>query len=122
MKVCVTSAGQTLDSAVDPRFGRCAYFVIVDTDTMAFEAVENSAVSALGGAGVSAAKFAAERGASAVLTGNVGPNAFRGLNAAGVKIVTGAGGTVREAVENFKKGKISFSDSATVADHSGINT
>ncbi len=120
MKLCVTSTGRTLADSVDPKFGRCAYFIIVDSDTMEFEAVENSAASVSGGAGISAGKLVTEHGAGVVLTGNVGPNAYKTLNAAGIKIATDFKGTVKEAVENFKKGNISFSDSATVTKHSGL--
>jgi len=120
MKICVTSLGPDLAAGVDPKFGRCAYLIIVDPDSMEFEAVNNTAAAASGGAGPSAAKLVTDHGASVILTGNVGPNAFRALSAMNIKIGTGVTGTVREAVENFKKGNISFSDSATTADHSGM--
>ena len=120
MKVCVTSLGQNLSDSVDPKFGRCAYFIIVDTDSMKLESFENTAGLASGGAGISAAKLVVDHGVSAVLTGNVGPNAHRALSAAGIKIATGFKGSVGEAVESFKKGDVSFSDSATAAEHSGM--
>lgn len=121
MRVCVTSAGASLESAVDPRFGRCRYFVFVDTETMAFEAFENGSAVASGGAGVQSARFVADRGASVVLTGNVGPNAFETLNAAGVRIVTGmAGLTVSKAVEKFSSEDLSPASGPTAGSHSGL--
>lgn len=105
MKICVTSEGENLDSAVDPRFGRAAYFIVVDTDTLEFEAVQNPNVSGTGGVGIQSGQWAAERGISTVLTGNVGPNAFRTLESAGISVMTGASGSVREAVDKFKRGE-----------------
>ncbi len=106
MKIAVTSTGPSLDAPVDYRFGRCAYFIIVDTDTMEFQAIPNPAAAAPGGAGTMAAQFVASQGVSHVITGEVGPNAYPALMAAGVVPVTGATGTVREAVEAFKSGKL----------------
>jgi predicted Fe-Mo cluster-binding NifX family protein len=73
MKLCITSTGRSLDSDVDPRFGRCAYFIILDSDSMEFEVFENDSSGASGGAGVQSGKFVADKGAKIVLTGNVGP-------------------------------------------------
>lgn len=104
MKICVSAAANSLDAPVDPRFGRCAYFLIVDSETMQFEAVPNMASGVVGGAGIQAAQTIANKGAEVLITRNVGPNAFQVLSAAGIKIVTGAYGTVREVVEKYKKG------------------
>ena len=120
MKLCVTSEGGKLDSRVDPRFGRCRYFIVVDSDTLEFEAVENKNAEAMGGAGVQSGQLVASRGIKAVLTGNVGPNAFKTLNAAGVDIYTGVSGTVKEAVEAFKAGKLKKTDSASVGSKFGV--
>jgi len=106
MKVVVSAMGSELEAAVSPVFGRCPYYVFVDTDNMQFEAVSNPAISAPGGAGIQAAQFVVERGVQAVLTGNVGPNAFNVLQAAGVPAYTVTGGAVREAVEAYKAGKL----------------
>lgn len=106
MKIAVTSTGPSLDAPVDFRFGRCAYFIIVDTDTLEFQAIPNQAAAAPGGAGTMAAQFVASQGVSHVITGEVGPNAYPVLMAAGVTPVTGATGTVREAIEAFKSGKL----------------
>lgn len=121
MRVAVTSRGTTLDDQVDPRFGRCANFVIVETDDMSCEAVENSNAAAGGGAGIQSAQLIADKEAKVVLTGNCGPNAFRTLEAAGVKVVTGTTGTVREAIELYKTGKLSSTGEPNVESHAGMN-
>jgi len=92
MKIAVSSTGTNLNAQVDPRFGRCRYFIVVDPDTMEFEAVENSGAMSGGGAGIATGQLVAGKGASAVLTGNCGPNAFNVLEAAGIKVMTGVSG------------------------------
>src|SRR4030042_2085859 len=92
MKIAITATGPALDAEIDPRFGRCQYFVIVDPETMQFEAVENSSAVAGGGAGVSTAQMIVGKGVEAVLTGNCGPNAYQVLSAAGVKVGPGVAG------------------------------
>ncbi len=121
MKIAVTSTGRTLDSQVDPRFGRAACFVIVDTDTSNFTAVENENAAAASGAGITSAKLVIDAGAQAVLTGNCGPKAQTTLSAAGVKLYTGATGTVAQAVELFKSGKLTESDEPNVRAHFGVD-
>jgi len=121
MKVAVTSKGTTLDDQIDPRFGRCANFVIVETDDMSFEAVANSNAAAGGGAGIQSAQLVAEKDARVVLTGNCGPKAFRTLEAAGIKVVVGAAGTVQEAIELYKAGKLSPTGGPNVESHAGMN-
>jgi len=122
MKIAVSSSGNGLDSQVDPRFGRCAYFVIVETDDMGFEAFENGSIAMGGGAGIQAAQFVASKGAKAVITGNVGPNAVQTLSAAGVETFVGQSGTVREAMERYTKGKINSTSTPNVADHYGMGS
>jgi len=104
LKVAVSATGESLDSPVSPRFGRCPYYVIVDTETMAFETMPNASMSAPSGAGIAAAQAVAQKGVNAVLTGNFGPNASQVLAQVGVQMVTGATGSVRQAVESFKNG------------------
>ena len=103
-KICVTSSGPTLESTIDPRFGRCAYFIIADTESFAFEAIPNEAAMASGGAGVRAAQTVTAQNVEAVLTGSVGPNAFPALQDSDVKILVGISGTVKSAIESYTSG------------------
>lgn len=119
-KICITSEGNTLDLKVDPRFGRCQYFLIVDTDTLEFEAVKNPSIDSMGGAGVQSGRFVAEKKVEAVLTGNVGPNAFQTLQAAGIKIISGVSGTAKEAIEKYKKGELESMEGPSVNSKFGI--
>ncbi len=107
MKVVVTAQGTTLDSPVDPRFGRARNLVLVDTDTLEAIAHENTAASEPQGAGSQAARAVIMLGAQAVITGHVGPRAFAVFQAAGIPVFLASGGTVREAVEAFKAGQLS---------------
>jgi len=120
MKIAITATGTTLDAQVDPRFGRCQYFIVIDPDTMEFEAVANSSATAGGGAGISAAQMIAGKGIEAVLTGNCGPNAFEVLESAGIKVMTGVSGEVQEAVRDHKAGKYEASSQPNVRPHSGM--
>ncbi|MFA5069179.1 MAG: NifB/NifX family molybdenum-iron cluster-binding protein [Candidatus Omnitrophota bacterium] len=119
-KICVTSEGNNLESKVDPRFGRCQYFIIVDTGTMKFEAINNPNIDSMGGAGIQSGQFIAEKQIKAVLTGNIGPNAFQTLQAAGVGVITGISGTVKEAVDKYKKGKLKSTQGPSVNSKFGI--
>ena len=120
MKIAVSSTGTDLSTQVDPRFGRCRYFIVVDPDTMEFEALENSGAASGGGAGIAAAQQIAGKGVEAVLTGNCGPNAFDVLEAAGIKVITGVSGTIQDATGNYQAGKYEASSQATVRPHSGM--
>ena len=123
MKICVTASGEGLDAKIDPRFGRCQYFTIIDLDTMEFESLQNSSIAASGGAGIQAAQFVANKGVEVVLTGNVGPNAYNTLDAAGVSVITGVAGEVRQIVEDYKSGKLQPPISGpSVGAHSGMGT
>ena len=106
MKVAVSAVSGSLDAQINPRFGRCQYFVIVDSDTMDSEALPNASRSAPSGAGIQAAQTIANKGAKVVLTGSVGPNAYQAFSAAGIQIITGVFGTVMDAVEKFKSGQL----------------
>ncbi|HID17022.1 TPA: hypothetical protein EYP26_01860 [Candidatus Bathyarchaeota archaeon] len=119
MKVCVTASEKSLEAPLDPRFGRCRYFLIVDAETLKFEAIDNVAAGALHGAGIQAAQTVVDKGVKVVITGNIGPNAYQVLSAAGVTIITGAAGTVREAVERYKRGELRPTLGLTVPAHFG---
>lgn len=115
MKIAVTSQGKDIDSHVDPRFGRAAYIIIVDSDTMDFEVIDNKEnLNALKGAGIQAARDIYEKGAEILLTGFCGPNAFKTLSSAGVKVANDTTGTVKEAVKAFLDGKLKIADDANV--------
>ena len=120
MKIGISSTGEDLNADVDPRFGRCKYFLFVDTDTMDFETVSNESAMASGGAGVQAAQTVAKAGVKTMITGNMGPNAFQTLSAAGIKICTGANGTVKETVEKYKKGELKETEAPNVGSHYGM--
>ena len=117
MKIAISSTGRDLNSNLDPRFGRAEYFIIVDPETMDFEVVENSQNFNLPqGAGIQAGKTIADNQVDALITGHCGPKAFRVLQSAGVKIMTGASGKVADVIEQFKNGEL---DTATGADVEG---
>jgi len=120
MKIAVSSNGKDLDSQIDPRFGRCAYFIIAETDDMSFEAFDNESIALGGGAGIQSAQFVASKGAVVVITGNCGPNAVKALSAARVEIYLGQSGTVRESIEKYMKGNMKSTSKPNVADHYGM--
>jgi len=120
MKIAVSANGRDPDAPIDPRFGRCAYFIIVDTDDMSFEAFDNESIALGGGAGIQSAQFMASKGAKVIITKNVGPNAVSTLSAAGVEVVTGQTGTVRKAIEEYKMGKLAVSKEADASNKYGM--
>ena len=120
MKIAITSTGNNLDAQVDPRFGRAHYFIIVDSETLEFNVIENPALAAGGGAGVQSAQLIADQNAEYLLTGNCGPNAFKVFKAAGINVITDVAGTVRQAIEDFKNGAHKISDAPNVPSHHGM--
>ncbi len=108
-KVCLSAVGESLDSLINPRFGRCQYFLVgpaggKDGD---FQAISNVGVGYARGAGITAAQIIADQGVTAVITGNIGPNAFTALQAAGIEVYLGTiGKTVRENLEDYQSGKL----------------
>lgn len=120
MKVAVSSTGEDLLSQIDPRFGRCAFFVIVETDDLSFEVFNNENIALSGGAGIQSASFVSSNGIVAVLTGNCGPNAMKALSAGGIEVFTGQTGTVEDAVLRYKTGSLEPSTKATVSEKAGV--
>ena len=118
MKLAVTSTGRGLDANLDPRFGRAAYFIIVDPETMAFEVVENNQnLNLPQGAGIQAAKTIVDNQVDVLITGHCGPKAFKVLRSAGTKVMTGAGRTVTDAIAQFSNGELEISAEADVEGH-----
>lgn len=122
MKVAVCSRGNTMDSPVDERFGRCAYFVIVDTETGAVDVVRNTGVDSLHGAGVGAVQILLSHGVDVILAGKVGPNAFEALERAGIGVYSVDREMVGEAVERFRAGLLKKLERPSVAFSSKVTS
>jgi predicted Fe-Mo cluster-binding NifX family protein len=120
MKIAVTSTGPTLDDSVEMRFGRCAYFLIVDPDTLEFEPIQNPNIDLGGGAGIQSAQIMADKDVSIVLTGNCGPNAFQAFGVAGIQVITGISGQVRQAVQQYKSVALNSTSAPSVQSHFGM--
>ncbi len=120
MRIAFTATGTTLGDELEPRFGRAPYFLLVDTETRAVEAVPNPGRNARGGAGIQSAQLVADRGAGAVLTGNCGPNAFRTLQAAGIEVIVGLSGVVGDLLESFLAGELEGTGAPNVDSHFGM--
>jgi len=119
MKIAISSVGDNLDAQVSPILGRCAYFLFVDSETMACQAHPNAAAGAAGGAGIQAAQFIVQQGADALLTGNIGPNAMQVIQAADVPVYPVWTGTARQAVEALTQGKLQPTNVATTPADTG---
>jgi predicted Fe-Mo cluster-binding NifX family protein len=119
MRIAITATGPDLEAKVDPRFGRCPHFLIVETEDLSFEAVENPNAALGSGAGIQSARLMAERGVKHVLTGNCGPNAHQTLSAAGIEVIVGCSGAVRDVIEQFKAGQLVAAAEPNVASHFG---
>ncbi len=122
MKIAVSATGSGLKADVEPRFGRAKYFLIIDMQSeRVLKVIDNSeGMNAPHGAGINAASLVAEAGAEAVLTGRVGPKAFAVFDAAGIKVYSGVSGTVKDALEKFKKGDLDFDKGPTSDGHAGF--
>lgn len=118
MKVVITAQRAAWDAPVDARFGRARTFVLIDTESRELQEIPNSqALDATQGAGVQAAALVCRTGAEALVTGHCGPKAFAALAAGGVKVFTGAEGTVADAVTSLVAGQLHQADAADVAVH-----
>ncbi len=120
MKIAISSSGPDLAARLDPRFGRCRYFLIIETDTLSFEVFGNDNAALGGGAGIQSAQFIAAKGAKALITGYCGPNAMQTLSAAGVQVYFGQAGTVQSLVDKFKKGRLTPAADASASAHAGM--
>lgn len=120
MKIIVSASSPELSSLVDPRFGRCTYFLFVDSENMQFEAIENPNITSSSGAGIQSAQLVADKGANVLLTGSCGPNAFQTLKTAGVEVIVGVTGTVQEAIQQYKSGKLQLATQSHVSSHFGM--
>ncbi|MDM8526113.1 NifB/NifX family molybdenum-iron cluster-binding protein [Desulfococcaceae bacterium HSG8] len=118
MKLAITSDGTTLSSETDPRFGRAAYFILADPDTLEYEVIENRQnINLPQGAGIQAARTIVNACADALITGNCGPKAFTVLQKAGIEVLPGAKGKVEDVIEQYKKGAFTPAKSANVDGH-----
>ncbi|HUV35738.1 MAG TPA: NifB/NifX family molybdenum-iron cluster-binding protein [Patescibacteria group bacterium] len=118
MKIAVTATGKTAESEVDQRFGRARYFMVFDSEAKRYTAIDNEInVNAMQGAGIQAGEIMSREGVQVLLTGHCGPKAFRTLQAAGITVVTGAAGTVEEAVQRYLGGGFSEAGGPDVQGH-----
>lgn len=101
MKICITSSGDSLESQIDQRFGRCSFFIIYDNKNGTFEAVANSSINAGSGAGIQSAQFVIDKQVSMVITGEIGPKAEQVLKNANIRIAINRDGSVLEAIKNI---------------------
>jgi predicted Fe-Mo cluster-binding NifX family protein len=120
MKVAISSTGPDLEAQIDMRFGRCRYFIMVDTESLEFEALDNANVAAAGGAGIRSAQLIADKGSEALISGNVGPNAFNVLSAAGIKVYSQASGSIKEALDKLKNGELTETTEPNVGNKFGF--
>jgi len=119
VKIAVSSRAGSLDSALDPRFGRAAHFIVYDTETASYEAISNEeSVDAAQGAGIKAAETISRLGAQVLITGHCGPKAFETLKAAGIEVVlVSEGCTVSQALEKHKSGQLKATGASDVSGH-----
>ncbi|OPL11973.1 MAG: hypothetical protein AVO34_01770 [Firmicutes bacterium ML8_F2] len=121
MKICLSVSSPSLDSLIDPRFGRAPYFLITNERGEKVETIQNTGVDAMGGAGVTAAQLVVSAGAQVVITGNLGPRAFDVLEASGIKIIVGISGiSAKETLEKYQKGDLEEIARPSVSDHFGV--
>lgn len=120
MKVIVSSTGNDVDSVISPVFGRTKFYLLVNTEDFSFDSFENPAVTQSGGAGIQAAQFVLKKNPDAVLSSNIGPNAYEVLSAGSVSCYIAKGGTARETVEAFNGGDLQMMGTANAGSHAGM--
>ena len=120
MKVAVSAAGKNLESTVDERFGRCRYFIILETDDMRYEVIENTNADLSTSAGIQSASLVASKGVEAVITGNCGPKAMQVFATTTIEVIIGQHGMIKDVVEKFKSGDLSPSTRGNVPGVSGV--
>lgn len=118
MKICLTAITNNLDSQLDPTFGRCAYFIIIDSQTMKFKALKNKAAHVSEGAGVLAAQIMLDKEVKHVITGNIGPRAMQALKTAGIEVNIERDITVKDAIEKFRSKTLRKTNTPTVCGYS----
>jgi len=118
MKIALPVTSDKVEDQMNRTFGRAPKFMIYETQTDAFEMVDNAQnLNAAQGAGTQSAQNVASSGAKAIICKNCGPNAYQVLTAAGIEIYIAESGTVKENIEKFKKGELKSSSSANVEGH-----
>ncbi len=120
MKVAVSAAGKNIESIIDERFGRCRYFIILETDDMSYEVIENANADLSTSAGIQSASLVASKGVEAVITGNCGPKAMQVFAATTIKVIIGQHGMIKDVVEKFKRGELNPSTRGNVPGVSGV--
>jgi len=113
MKIAISANKNTIEAQFSQRFGRCDFFILIDSETRAWEAFPNPAASARGGAGPQAVQFIADKGSEAIISGRYGPSAFSALEAAGLQAYIAEDGTVNEVLEKFLAGELENTTTAT---------
>ena len=119
MKIAITASQPNMDAEVDQRFGRCSYFLVVDPETLEYETIENNSASSASGAGISTAQMVVNKDITTIITGNCGPNAYKVLADAGVKVITGVEGKIAKAIENYNSGNYLTTEKPSVGEHFG---
>jgi len=120
MKVGVPAKGESIDSAVDERFGRCPFFVVVDADSLALDVFKNPAPAEKDAAGILACQMLMEKGADTVVVKNIGHNALVSLTGGGVRVYVGAEGSILDTIEKLKNGELAPAETATVGFQDGL--
>ncbi len=120
MKIAVSAAGKDLESTIDERFGRCRYFIILETENMSYEVIENTNADLSTSAGIQSASLVASKGVEAVITGNCGPKAMQVFAATTIKVIIGQHGMIKDVVEKFKRGELNPSTRGNVPGVSGV--